>query len=42
MEGRQIMDSIIHAHKLIHTLKLQKRGVMIIQLDLEKDYDKIS
>jgi hypothetical protein len=42
MEGRQIMDSIIHAHKLIHTLKLQKRGVMIIQLDLEKDYDKIN
>jgi hypothetical protein len=24
MEGTQIMDNIIHAHELIHTLKLQK------------------
>jgi hypothetical protein len=24
MEGRKIMDNIIYAHKLIHTLKLQK------------------
>jgi hypothetical protein len=24
MEGMQIMDNIIHAHELIHTLKLQK------------------
>jgi hypothetical protein len=42
MEGRQIMDNIIHAHEIIHTLKLQKRGGMIIQLDLEKAYEKIS
>jgi hypothetical protein len=41
VEGRQIMDNIIHAHKLIHTLKLQKREGMIIQLDLAKSYDKI-
>jgi hypothetical protein len=42
IEGRKIMDNIIHAHKWIHTLKLQKRGGMIIQLDLEKDYEKIN
>jgi hypothetical protein len=42
MEGRQIMDNIIHAHELIYTLKLQKRGGMIIQLDLAKADDKIS
>ena len=36
------MDNIIHAHELIHTLKLQKRGGMLIQLDLAKDYDKSS
>jgi hypothetical protein len=32
VEGRQIMDNIFHDHELIHTLKLQKRGGMIIQL----------
>ena len=42
VEGRQILDNIIQAHELIHTLKLQKRGGMIIQLDLVKAYDKIS
>jgi hypothetical protein len=42
VEGRQIMDNTIHAHELIHTLKLQKRGGMIIQLDLAKSYDKIN
>jgi hypothetical protein len=42
VEGRQIMENIIHAHELIHTLKLQKRGGMIIQLDLAKAYEKIS
>ena len=42
VEGRQIMDNIIQAHEIIHTLKLQKRGGMLIQLDLAKYYDKIS
>jgi hypothetical protein len=42
MEGRKIMDNIIHAHELIHTLKLHKIGGMIIQLDLVKAYDKIN
>jgi hypothetical protein len=42
VEGIQIMDNIIHTHKFIHTLKFPKRGGMIIQLDLEKNYDKIS
>jgi hypothetical protein len=42
VEGQKIMDNIIHAHELIHTLKIQRRGGMIIQLDLEKSYEKIS
>jgi hypothetical protein len=42
VEGRQIMDNIIQAHEIIHTLKLHKREGMIIQLDLAKSYDKIS
>jgi hypothetical protein len=42
VEGRKFVDYIIHGHELIHTLKLQRRGGMIIQLDLAKTYDKIS
>jgi len=42
VEGRQILDNIIHAHEMIHTLKVQRREGTIIQLDLEKAYDKIS
>jgi hypothetical protein len=41
VEGQKIMDNIIHAHELIHTLKVHRRGGMIIQLDLEKAYEKI-
>ena len=36
------MDNIIQAHEINHTLKIQKRGGMLIQLDLAKSYDKIS
>jgi hypothetical protein len=42
VEGRQILDNIIYAHEIIHTLKSQRRGGMIIQLDLAKAYNKIS
>jgi hypothetical protein len=42
VEGRQILDNIIQAHEIIHTLKIQRKGGMIIQLDLAKAYDKIS
>jgi hypothetical protein len=42
VEGRQILDNIIHGHVLIHTLKSQRRGVMVIQLNLVKACDKIS
>jgi hypothetical protein len=36
------LDNIIHAHELIHMLKSQGRGGMIIQIDPAKAYDKIS
>jgi hypothetical protein len=42
VEGRKLMDNIIHAHEIVHVLKRQKRGRMIIQLDLAKDYEKIN
>ena len=42
VEGRQILDNIIQAHEIIHTLKSQRRGGMIIQLDMAEAYEKIS
>ena len=42
MEGRQILNNIIQAHEVIHSLKRNKQTGMIMQLDLEKTYDKLS
>lgn len=42
MEGRQILNNIIQAHELVHSLKSNKQARMIIQLDLAKAYDKLS
>jgi hypothetical protein len=42
VEGRKIMDNIILAHEIIHTLKSRKKSGMIIQLDFAKAYDKLS
>jgi hypothetical protein len=40
--GRQILDNFIQGHEIIHKMEIQRRGGMIIQLDLVKAYDKIS
>eukprot|EP00253_Pinus_taeda_P005298 PITA_05298 len=42
MEGRQILNNIIQAHQVVHSLKSNKQASMIIQLDLAKAYDKLS
>jgi len=42
VEGRQILNNIIQAHEVIHSLKSNKQPGIIIQLDLEKAYDKLS
>ena len=42
VEGRKIMDNIILAHEIIHTLKSRKKVGMIVQLDFTKAYDKLS
>lgn len=41
MEGRKILNNIIQAHEVVHSLKRNKQAGMIIQLDLEKTYDKL-
>eukprot|EP00253_Pinus_taeda_P008423 PITA_08423 len=42
VEGRQILDNIIQAHEVVHSLKSNKQAGMIIQLDLAKAYEKLS
>lgn len=42
VEGRQILNNIIQAHEIVHSLKNNKQAGMIIQLDLVEAYDKLS
>lgn len=42
VEGRQILNNIIQAHEVVHSLKRKKQVGKIIQLDLVKAYDKLS
>eukprot|EP00253_Pinus_taeda_P023715 PITA_23715 len=42
MEGTQILDNIIQAHEMVHSLVTNKQAGMIMQLDIEKAYDKLS
>lgn len=42
VEGRQILNNIIQAHEMVHSLKSIKQAGMIIHLDLAKSYDKLS
>jgi len=42
VEGRQILDNIIQAHEVVHSLKTKKKAVMIMQLDIAKAYDKVN
>ena len=42
VKGRQIMDGIVVAQDVIHSLKNSKNKIMLIKLDLAKDYDRLS
>ena len=42
VEGRKIMDNVLLAHEMIHTLQTRKKAGMIMQLDLSKAYEKVS
>eukprot|EP00253_Pinus_taeda_P015714 PITA_15714 len=42
MEGRQILDNILLAQEMIHSLHSRKEAGMLMQLDLSKAYDKVS
>jgi len=42
VEGRQILNNIIQAHEVVHTLISKKQAGMIMQLDIAKAYDKVN
>lgn len=42
MEGRQILDNIIQAHVVVHSLISKKQAGMIMQLDITKASDKVN
>jgi hypothetical protein len=42
VEGRQILDSVILAHEVIHSLQKTKTPGMLLKLDLSKAFDKIN
>jgi hypothetical protein len=42
VEGHQIMDNVILAHEVIHSLKSTRTPGMLIKLDLSKYFDRIS
>eukprot|EP00253_Pinus_taeda_P010079 PITA_10079 len=41
VEGRQILDNILLAQEMIHSLHSRKEVGMLMQLDLSKAYDKV-
>lgn len=42
IEGRQILDGLVVAHEVIHTLKMKKEKGMLIKLNLSKAYDRLN
>jgi hypothetical protein len=42
LEGRKIMDNVILAHEVIHSLKTTRTSGMLIKLDLSKAFDRIN
>eukprot|EP00253_Pinus_taeda_P008198 PITA_08198 len=42
VEGRQILNNIIQAHEVVHSLTSNSKAGMIMQLDLAKAYDKLN
>ena len=39
--GRQILDSIMMVHEVIHSMEARKREGMLLKLDLSKAYDRV-
>eukprot|EP00253_Pinus_taeda_P028496 PITA_28496 len=42
VEGRQILDNILLAQEMVHTLQTRKKAGILMQLDLSKAFDKVN
>eukprot|EP00253_Pinus_taeda_P022026 PITA_22026 len=42
VEGRKILDDIIQAHEVVHSVTSKIQAGMIMQLDIAKVYDKVN
>jgi len=42
VEGRKILNNIIQAHEVVHSLTSNRKAGMIMQLDIAKAYDKLN
>jgi hypothetical protein len=42
VEGRQILDDIIVAYEMIHSLKIYKKQGMMMKFDMSKAYDRMN
>jgi hypothetical protein len=42
IKGRNIMDGVMVLHEIVHDVKVRKKDGVILKLDFEKAYDKIS
>jgi hypothetical protein len=42
LKDRNIMDVILALHEILHDTRIKKKDGLILKLDFEKAYDKIS
>jgi len=42
IKGRYILESVVAAHEIIHEVHKQKDAGVILKLDYEKAYDRVS
>jgi hypothetical protein len=42
IQGRYILESVVVAHELVHSLHASKKPGLILKLDYEKAYDRVS
>lgn len=40
VEGKRILDNIIQAHEVVHSLTSERKSGMVMQLDIAQAYDK--